>query len=131
MRKTWQPAAFRRLCVETRSYKLPCRRDKLQPPLGGCVLKLVDLFAPCAFLDQPPLGGCVLKLFRRHGRGRRNGNQPPLGGCVLKQAHGKREGARASQPPLGGCVLKPVFGGIGLLQLVPAAFRRLCVETKH
>ena len=33
------PAAFRRLCVETNS-DLPQSRVIIQPPSGGCVLKL-------------------------------------------------------------------------------------------
>ena len=33
-----KPAAFRRLCVETTLYSQP-DEDAAQPPLGGCVLK--------------------------------------------------------------------------------------------
>ena len=33
------------------------------------------------------------------------------------------------QPPSGGCVLKRVLGNGGGVFDVPAAFRRLCVET--
>ena len=34
------------------------------------------------------------------------------------------------QPPSGGCVLKPMFAVPGALSVRPAAFRRLCVETR-
>ena len=80
------PAAFRRLCVET---KLPLRALKKpasQPPSGGCVLKLF------VFLDR-------LSIY--------------------------------VQPPSGGCVLKPAQTDNLTMLAVPAAFRRLCVETKH
>ena len=62
---------------------------------------------PMPFLAQPPLGGCVLK--------------PVLLGCRYR---------RLPQPPLGGCVLKLMQMGIQYCAVSPAAFRRLCVETK-
>ncbi|KIC06753.1 hypothetical protein MCC93_18440 [Morococcus cerebrosus] len=34
-------AAFGRLCVET-AIRAVCRRLRLQPPSGGCVLKRID-----------------------------------------------------------------------------------------
>ena len=34
---------------------------EIQPPSGGCVLKLGLLPYLCAVLCQPPSGGCVLK----------------------------------------------------------------------
>ena len=34
----------------------------LQPPSGGCVLKLVGQCLADRFDKQPPSGGCVLKL---------------------------------------------------------------------
>ena len=54
---------------------------------------------------QPPSGGCVLKLLL----GGRNGafvNQPPSGGCVLKHIAAECADEFAVQPPSGGCVLK-------------------------
>ena len=55
------PAAFRRLCVETK----PMARDRAsvarQPPLGGCVLKQTTTATAPELTTQPPLGGCVLK----------------------------------------------------------------------
>ena len=99
-----------------------------QPPLGGCVLKHSQQHAYRYRWDQPPLGGCVLKpscplsgwLVRR---------QPPLGGCVLKRSSRQRAAGQRPQPPLGGCVLKLVLIDDGFKAAVPAAFRRLCVET--
>ena len=49
-----QPAAFGRLCVETKQEK-KARLHQFQPPSGGCVLKLVrtlakvGIIAPAAF----------------------------------------------------------------------------------
>ena len=40
LRSTIQPAAFRRLCVETTPSVRQARRWPIQPPSGGCVLKL-------------------------------------------------------------------------------------------
>ena len=55
--------------------------------------------------------------------------QPPLGGCVLKQPMNDNSPQVVSQPPLGGCVLKLCLIALRSLPNVPAAFRRLCVET--
>ena len=54
------PAAFRRLCVETSV--LPCSAaSTTQPPSGGCVLKHDLISRATSTLPQPPSGGCVLK----------------------------------------------------------------------
>ena len=37
-----RPAAFRRLCVETKSCEAQAMYWGSQPPLGGCVLKLTE-----------------------------------------------------------------------------------------
>ena len=80
-------------------------------------------------LYRPPLGGCVLKHRDcRHYR-RLDRPQPPLGGCVLKRVQGVEADDAIAQPPLGGCVLKPDGETITPELTVPAAFRRLCVET--
>ena len=78
----------------------------VQPPSGGCVLKLWIL-SPVHWLkwEQPPSGGCVLKRFA-------NEDtvvfylQPPSGGCVLKPNVENKPVAKSAQPPSGGCVLK-------------------------
>ena len=77
---------------------------------------------------QPPSGGCVLK--RRQAVGRREDfSQPPSGGCVLKRLHRYTGCDVPVQPPSGGCVLKQHLLRICRRFEVPAAFRRLCVET--
>ena len=100
------PAAFRRLCVET--LRRTARNDV------GC---------------QPPSGGCVLKPYPKSDFETKN-RQPPSGGCVLKpprQGKATHQGYPAAFRRL--CVetsiitTEPLFSG-------PAAFRRLCVETK-
>ena len=64
--RPWKdPAAFGRLCVETKCFLRKFVR-RLQPPSGGCVLKqaLTDCAVVCAC--QPPSGGCVLKRYSRN-----------------------------------------------------------------
>ena len=100
------PAAFRRLCVETwlRAVK---GKAKIQPPSGGCVLKLHHLAhmgddgQPAAFRRLCVETSCL---------------------CGIAKC--------ANQPPSGGCVLKPRNGAHGNAGRQPAAFRRLCVETR-
>ena len=77
------PAAFRRLCVETKPRKFRWQ-VYVQPPSGGCVLKQDGLDIRKKLENQPPSGGCVLK-------------QNDTESCDI--------------------------------QYLPAAFRRLCVET--
>ena len=48
---------------------------------------------------------------------------------MLKHFRGGCGGGLWAQPPSGGCVLKHVFLAFDLDFPVPAAFRRLCVET--
>ena len=82
-------------------------RQGRQPPSGGCVLKPLPGTPVCRIIIQPPSGGCVLK-HRLGGWSVKPFTQPPSGGCVLKLAE-KPES-------------KPIYN--------PAAFRRLCVETR-
>ena len=124
------PAAFGRLCVETRRLA-GGGSPAYQPPSGGCVLKRLPegkagrLTGPAAFgrlcvetpamvqafnegKTQPPSGGCVLKP----ERSTRVGGctvQPPSGGCVLKHRLPFRRFLDWRQPPSGGCVLKPLL----------------------
>ena len=58
-------------------------------------------------------------------------NQPPSGGCVLKPLNGNFWVMPNPQPPSGGCVLKHPDNPTSPPDRRPAAFRRLCVETKH
>ena len=101
-----EPAAFRRLCVETSPLPRSCQPIRHQPPSGGCVLKQRRKRERGCWNFQPPSGGCVLKQRCRHA------------GCV-----------KHCQPPSGGCVLKLILAPKCLLIWLPAAFRRLCVET--
>ena len=78
----------------------------MQPPSGGCVLKLVGFQQNGSRISQPPSGGCVLKLFKF--------------GCQI---------SAAEQPPSGGCVLKPPATTTFRCRINAAAFGRLCVET--
>ena len=122
------PAAFRRLCVET----IPAAGSGVcecgQPPSGGCVLKHWKIQQKSLISFQPPSGGCVLKpcLYQVIGD---DSNQPPSGGCVLKHHWITSQQRSPSQPPSGGCVLKQLQLAFLPLQRLPAAFRRLCVET--
>ena len=123
-----------------------------QPPSGGCVLKQADkrsagLFAaPAAFRrlcvettpsipnpylsqNQPPSGGCVLKQGKFADESQQM-SQPPSGGCVLKHAWAHPSVLERRQPPSGGCVLKRSSNRLSVSSSSPAAFRRLCVETK-
>ena len=64
-------AAFGRLCVETRISSPLNAFLKVQPPSGGCVLKLFLSFGSVMLALQPPSGGCVLKHQQRNRRGNR------------------------------------------------------------
>ena len=78
----------------------------VQPPSGGCVLKLCVGTCGINRRSQPPSGGCVLKLH----------------GCIALRLEIK-------QPPSGGCVLKHLDDESLDAALSAAAFGRLCVET--
>ena len=124
------PAAFRRLCVETCTVKRLAVSLKTQPPSGGCVLKpaLYRISSARVTPSQPPSGGCVLKPagYLRNSLAQ---YQPPSGGCVLKPVGGKGRRESGGQPPSGGCVLKHLRVDGEDEDDLPAAFRRLCVET--
>ena len=145
------PAAFRRLCVETPLTAFRLSITTVQPPSGGCVLKHFGRRGRSSRPAQPPSGGCVLKLqgfrlcrfllgpaaFRRlcvETLCRVNHDlfihsQPPSGGCVLKHELYQPFAAFDIQPPSGGCVLKQNNATACDIKNLPAAFRRLCVET--
>ena len=77
---------------------------------------------------QPPSGGCVLKLdidITSFGAG----TQPPSGGCVLKHIVLYEMITNIGQPPSGGCVLKHFIPDSMERRKQAAAFGRLCVET--
>mgnify|MGYP001673147365 CR=1 FL=1 len=100
------PAAFGRLCVETRSVK----RKPYAPKRPAAFGRL------CVETSQ----GTPLKEIT---------NQPPSGGCVLKPLNVAGMAGASAQPPSGGCVLKRHRLRLECLSVEPAAFGRLCVET--
>ena len=92
------------------------------------MLKLPMVGKAFMALGQPPSGGCVLK--QRIQRQRNAGiSQPPSGGCVLKHHGSETIRIDGGQPPSGGCVLKRIIECLCKINVLPAAFRRLCVET--
>ena len=105
--QTNHPAAFRRLCVET----------------GRDVLRAWKL-RPAAFrrlcVETSWKNGCVPMSH----------DQPPSGGCVLKLGKYEITFELVNQPPSGGCVLKHSVIHRRCFWPIPAAFRRLCVETR-
>ena len=88
--KRHAPAAFRRLCVETPRHPKPPTPVPVQPPSGGCVLKLIQRYQAEIIVSQPPSGGCVLKQ-PEAVIGSTNTPQPPSGGCVLKHLRGQAD----------------------------------------
>ena len=99
----------------------------MQPPSGGCVLKLhrLECWAYCprshlrvAVCWNPILSDNIGKIPRSHLRvavcwnindwwwARKKTTQPPPGGCVLKPERKWQVYLELSQPPPGGCVLK-------------------------
>ena len=78
---------------------------------------------------QPPSGGCVLKLLL----GIFGLNQPVAAAfgrlCVETPLKRSEPFVLRVQPPSGGCVLKPYLMARLFEPLVAAAFGRLCVET--
>ena len=89
---------------------------------------MLEIAETCNRQPQPPSGGCVLKHWDEVKAALIRG-QPPSGGCVLKLQLLTRVQAAAAQPPSGGCVLKQRAKAGGVAEAIPAAFRRLCVET--
>ena len=122
------PAAFGRLCVETKPNSSRFAIS-IQPPSGGCVLKPRY---PCLLPprhQQPAAFGRLCVETERVCRHRQNTrpaafgrlcvetkpsfeqmmeihSQPPSGGCVLKRAAKPTPRPSSGQPPSGGCVLK-------------------------
>ena len=101
-----EPAAFRRLCVETSISAVASWFLMYQPPSGGCVLKLPLAIRIYAARYQPPSGGCVLKLVIF-------GNTLPAGAPAAFRRLCVETSEAANDDNVS----------------YPAAFRRLCVET--
>ena len=81
-------AAFGRLCVET-AIRAVCRRLRLQPPSGGCVLKQSGFCLRCGLLSSAAFGRLCVETVDGIG-GQAVSGQPPSGGCVLKPASTRR-----------------------------------------
>ena len=99
-----------------------------QPPLRGCVLKLLTLVRKGELIKQPPLRGCVLKPF--------NQAESPSYAIAAASARLCVETPSENflptepmQPPLRGCVLKPEILKMQGVEIEAAASARLCVET--
>ena len=78
---------------------------------------------PSAFV-QPPSGGCELKLGYRAAH-REPLAQPPSGGCELKPIDANLSVEVVTQPPSGGCELKQDLESHEFIYPDPAAFGRL------
>ena len=77
---------------------------------------------------QPPSGGCVLKLLGCRG-GCSPTCQPPSGGCVLKHCECWRRRQMAAPAAFRRLCVETLFVQGERQVGAPAAFRRLCVET--
>ena len=101
---TKPPAAFGRLCVETKSRK-DCWWYASPAAFGRLCVETIWLLCEHLRPFQPPSGGCVLKPERPEDQSSAP-NQPPSGGCVLKRLQKSVAKKNLPQPPSGGCVLK-------------------------
>ena len=99
------PAAFRRLCVET---KLPFQTRQTSLPAAFRRLCVETIQSGANPLKDAPAA------FRR---------------LCVETGLKRKEQEAAHQPPSGGCVLKHDLAQVPPFALYPAAFRRLCVET--
>ena len=101
----------------------------LQPPSGGCVLKLACQYLFKIFLKAAAFGRLCVETLLTNNSILDLYLQPPSGGCVLKRVWVGITPDHKKQPPSGGCVLKLVVkDNLSDLPLA-AAFGRLCVET--
>ena len=78
---------------------------QIQPPSGGCVLKLLNALICSTVMASAAFGRLCVETVATSEK-YTDKNQPPSGGCVLKQDGGKNVWQEAQQPPSGGCVLK-------------------------
>ena len=78
---------------------------EIQPPSGGCVLKLTILAVGRPLLGPAAFGRLCVETSRWGSIGQ-SIQQPPSGGCVLKQVIGYRYALQYIQLPSCSCVLK-------------------------
>ena len=122
------PAAFRRLCVETRLIPRPSSRNHAQPPSGGCVLKQLIYCHFQLFEIQPPSGGCVLKL--QQLKQQKHESQPAAFRRLCVETNNDIVDQESSVPAAFRRLCVETFSvAFAICSRVPAAFRRLCVET--
>ena len=107
------PAAFRRLCVETKhANNQPTRR--CAAAFRRLCVETLSLLGFSAHDEQPPSGGCVLK--RQYGRYRKPRRTPAAFRRLCVETNlNQMNFAKYRQPPSGGCVLKPFIVGFGLV----------------
>ena len=78
----------------------------VQPPSGGCVLKLMRVWVLLLMEFPAAFGRLCVETTRMAVSWGQIRDQPPSGGCVLKHADGDQRQGDGFQPPSGGCVLK-------------------------
>ena len=101
----------------------------LQPPSGGCVLKLARTYPTQALLYPAAFRRlCVETLAKKS---RRELREPAAFRRLCVETIWTTRGLPSlGQPPSGGCVLKQEINAYRTSTGLPAAFRRLCVETE-
>ena len=122
-----RPAAFGRLCVET-THLLPHLVYILQPPSGGCVLKLKTFVKISGRLKPAAFGRLCVETFLTT-KPLQWLNPAAFGRLCVETLRLLKYLEQKSQPPSGGCVLKPFCACRACCPSLPAAFGRLCVET--
>ena len=122
----------------------------VQPPSGGCVLKLAIFFLLSTLKKQPPSGGCVLKpqqdriwwYFAQAATfgwlcvetlalwyAIANAKAATFGWLCVETFRLLYSYWLATQPPPRGCVLKLWWLVAVIIWVLAAASARLCVET--
>ena len=100
-------ATFGWLCVETSSFK-EVVYEKLQPPSGGCVLKLGGINSTDIVVVAATFGWLCVET-RKIKKTRYWSLQPPSGGCVLKPYQYRAHGNRFTPATFGGYTLKQIL----------------------
>ena len=84
----YRPAAFGRLCVET-IRQVKQLEYPVQPPSGGCVLKLHESSAVVLITKAAAFGRLCVETSVMPSGLNFSARQPPSGGCVLKLSQEK------------------------------------------
>ena len=123
------PAAFGRLCVETRRRNHQLQPQRSQPPSGGCVLKLDLLGEGFGEVGPAAFGRLCVETFVLMGTIGGLDDQPPSGGCVLKQLYLLKRFYAQKPAAFGRLCVETNTRPLSQCKTAPAAFGRLCVET--